>query len=175
MSNTYYSPEGNPEIWDRKPKGYMSVAEWEVYSAAQQKIKDEEAEKERLLPQNLYVTRLREVEASYVKAMARLTRKYPDAETSTFYRQLQEAKDYLANSATADAPFIINAAKQRNISPTALANSILEKADTYAAISGYLTGLRYKYAKIIQDIGPTSTEALLNVDIDYAIVDEEVI
>ena len=37
----------------------------------------------------------------------------------------------------------------------------------------------YKYAgvyvKVIQDIGPTSTEALLNVDIDYTIVDEEVI
>ena len=175
MSNTYYSPEGNPEIWDRKPKGYMSVAEWEVYSTAQQKIKDEEAEKERLLPQNLYIARLQEVETSYTKAMAKLTRKYPDAETSTFYRQLQEAKDYIANSVTADAPFIINAAKQRNVSPTSLANSILEQADTYAAISGYLTGLRHKFTKAIADIGPTSTEALLNVAIDYTIVDEEVI
>ena len=25
----YYSPEGNPEIWDTKPEGYFTEEEWE--------------------------------------------------------------------------------------------------------------------------------------------------
>jgi len=28
MSNTYYSPSGNPEVWDEKPSGYLTVEEW---------------------------------------------------------------------------------------------------------------------------------------------------
>ena len=26
---TYYSPSGNPEVWDKKPKGYYTVEEWQ--------------------------------------------------------------------------------------------------------------------------------------------------
>ena len=25
---TYYSPEGNPEVWDEKPNGYYTEEEW---------------------------------------------------------------------------------------------------------------------------------------------------
>lgn len=25
----YYSPEGNPEVWDKKPQGYYTVEEWQ--------------------------------------------------------------------------------------------------------------------------------------------------
>ena len=28
MSNTFYSPDGNAEIWDKKPKGYFTPEEW---------------------------------------------------------------------------------------------------------------------------------------------------
>ena len=28
MSNTYYSPDGNPEIWEAKPEGYFTPEEW---------------------------------------------------------------------------------------------------------------------------------------------------
>ena len=28
MSNTYYSPDGNPEIWETKPDGYFTPQEW---------------------------------------------------------------------------------------------------------------------------------------------------
>lgn len=27
---TYFSPSGNPEIWDKKPAGYSTVEEWEA-------------------------------------------------------------------------------------------------------------------------------------------------
>ena len=29
MSNTYYSPDGNPEIWETKPDGYFTPEEWQ--------------------------------------------------------------------------------------------------------------------------------------------------
>lgn len=25
---TYYSKSGNPEVWDQKPEGYLTVEEW---------------------------------------------------------------------------------------------------------------------------------------------------
>ena len=28
MSNVYYSPDGNPEIWETKPDGYFTPEEW---------------------------------------------------------------------------------------------------------------------------------------------------
>jgi hypothetical protein len=28
MSNKYYSPEGNLEVWDKKPDGYFTEEEW---------------------------------------------------------------------------------------------------------------------------------------------------
>ena len=29
-AKTYFSPDGNPEIWDKKPEGYFTEEEWEV-------------------------------------------------------------------------------------------------------------------------------------------------
>ena len=29
MAQTYYSPNGNPEVWDTKPDGYYTVGEWQ--------------------------------------------------------------------------------------------------------------------------------------------------
>lgn len=29
MSNKYYSPSGNPEVWDKKPEGYFTEEEWQ--------------------------------------------------------------------------------------------------------------------------------------------------
>ena len=28
MAQTYYSPDGNPEVWDTKPEGYFTPEEW---------------------------------------------------------------------------------------------------------------------------------------------------
>ena len=32
---TFYSPDGNPEIWDEKPASYITVEEWEAARAAE--------------------------------------------------------------------------------------------------------------------------------------------
>lgn len=33
---TFYSPEGNAEIWDEQPEGYVSAEEWERARAAEE-------------------------------------------------------------------------------------------------------------------------------------------
>lgn len=33
---TYYSPSGNPEIWDEQPEGYITVEDWEAARAAEE-------------------------------------------------------------------------------------------------------------------------------------------
>ena len=29
MAQTYYSPDGNPEVWNTKPEGYFTPEEWQ--------------------------------------------------------------------------------------------------------------------------------------------------
>ena len=29
-NNVFYSPEGNPEVWDKKPEGYFTEEEWKA-------------------------------------------------------------------------------------------------------------------------------------------------
>lgn len=33
---TFYSPSGNPEVWDEQPEGYITVEEWEHARAAEE-------------------------------------------------------------------------------------------------------------------------------------------
>ena len=35
MENVFYSPEGNPEVWDTKPDGYFTEEEWEAWNPLQ--------------------------------------------------------------------------------------------------------------------------------------------
>ena len=37
-TTTYYSPSGNPEIWDEQPEGYITVEEWERARAAEEAV-----------------------------------------------------------------------------------------------------------------------------------------
>ena len=47
-ATTYYSPTGNPEVWDERPEGYASVEEWEAARAAE----EAKAEADRLAEYN---------------------------------------------------------------------------------------------------------------------------
>ena len=41
MAQTYYSPNGNPEVWDEKPSGYYTVEEWEEMHPTPEPTKEE--------------------------------------------------------------------------------------------------------------------------------------
>lgn len=174
MANIFYSPLGNPEMWETCPDGYFSEATWLQKEEVAKKEREDEEYKKSLLPQNLYPVKYKEIVAAYEKALAKLTNKYPEMEQTTFYRQLSEANNIL-NSVASDTPFIDNAAIQRGVSRQALAQSINDNADTYAAISGYLTGKKYKLLKDLGSIDTATTESLLNLNIDFSVVDEEVV
>lgn len=35
-ATTYYSPSGNPEVWEERPKGYFTTEEWQAAHPAQE-------------------------------------------------------------------------------------------------------------------------------------------
>lgn len=51
---TFYSPDGNPEIWDEKPASHITVEEWEAARAAEAA----EAEAARLAEYNSAAARI---------------------------------------------------------------------------------------------------------------------
>lgn len=61
--STFFSPEGNPEVWDEKPEGYITVEEWEAPRAAA----EAEAEAARLAeynkPENAAARKLTAIDA----------------------------------------------------------------------------------------------------------------
>ena len=174
MSNTYYSPEGNPEIWDSCPEGYFTEAAWQQKQeiAAREKAEEELAIK--LLPENLYAAKNTEIDDKYTAAMVRLNAAYTKDEASTFYQQLTEANLYTADNTTYNA-FLENAAKQRGITVEELVTKILERADVYAAKAGYLTGKKAAFKATLRAIGNADSAALQDFAVDYTIVDEEVV
>lgn len=40
---TFYSPDGNPEIWDEKPEGYFTQQEWDVAHPVPEPTLEEQA------------------------------------------------------------------------------------------------------------------------------------
>lgn len=45
---TYYSPSGNPEVWNEKPAGYLTPEEWDAKQAPIREAEAKKAEQERL-------------------------------------------------------------------------------------------------------------------------------
>lgn len=67
MSNKYYSPDGNLEVWDKKPDGYYTEEEWaELHPAPEppEPTKDE---------------KLQALNAQYDSDKATLVNEYTDA------------------------------------------------------------------------------------------------
>ena len=90
------------------------------------------------------------INLEFQKAMDEITKEYPEHEQQTWYQQYQEAKDYKANPKTAKTPLIDNIALARNISKDVLVSKILEKAATYALISGKAIGYRQRAFKMVE-------------------------
>lgn len=67
MSKTYYSPEGNPEIWDTKPDGYYTEEEWKELHPYIPPVPTKEEKLEGL-------------DAEYTREKATLCEQYTDAQ-----------------------------------------------------------------------------------------------
>ena len=95
-THTYYSPSGNPEIWEEKPEGYITQEEWDAARAAEEAAAEAERLAEYNKPENARVRKYAEINEGCQAALAALTATYPDRELLTFERQEREARTLLA-------------------------------------------------------------------------------
>lgn len=145
---TFFSPNGNPEIWAQKPSGYLTPEEWGALHPAP------EPEPEPL--DTVKVRKLGEINSAYEQAIATLTPTYPDDERLTFDKQEQEARAWLADNSTS-TPFVDALASGRQMDKAELVSRIIAKADAFAIASGSLTGQRQRYEDLL-DAAETAEE-----------------
>lgn len=89
-----------------------------------------------------YEYKLAQINTNYVNSVNELSIDVSDTERSTWTKQEQEAKAYLAG--IVDVPMLLSLAKARDMPIDYLASKIVEKASMYATMVGELTGLRQR-------------------------------
>lgn len=136
---TFYSPSGNPEIWDENnvPKGYFTEEQW--ISNKNNNI------------ELVFDEKMKEIDALCKMSIENISEDYSKEEISTFEKQEKEAREYLKNK-DADIPFIKSIAEIRNMSIDELANKIIEKNDIYSKRYGEIIGQRQKLEKTIKEL-----------------------
>ena len=164
---TWYSPSGNPEIWDNPPEHYIIETEW----LAQRQAEADAAEQVRLndpvLARN---EKYAEINNGCQTALSALTLTYPDRELLTFERQEREARALLAGDSATDVAHITAIAQGRGIPVEELAQKIIAKADAFALASGLLIGMRQKYEDQLNALGEDATaEQIRAITVSYSL------
>lgn len=168
-THTYYSPSGNPEIWEEKPEGYITQEEWDAARAAEEAAAEAERLAEYNKPENARVRKYTEINEGCQAALAALTATYPDRELLTFDKQEAEARAYLSDPSSATTPILTAIAQGRGIPVDELAQKIIAKADAFALASGALIGQRQWYEDALESLGPDATTAQIeDITISYS-------
>lgn len=166
MSKICYSPEGNPEMWDTCPEDYTSEKDWNAAIAAKEKEANDAAERERLMPENLRVAKLKEIDDKFTAAMSGILHEYTDAEASLFPTQAKDVEHYRATGNV--TPFLRTLADARMITVDELVDKIEKRVAQYNTVTANLLGLRYYYKDAIDALGDKATTVqLLDLDIKY--------
>lgn len=154
--NIFYSPEGNPEIWEIPPKGYISEEDFLLLK-----------EKENNELDVIFKRKLKEINDKCSDILSSLSEPYPKEEVLTFERQEREAKEYKSDN-SALVPFIRSLSKSRKINLDELVEKILNKAFIYSQKYGSIIGMRQKYEKVLWNLKSNeSTEQMKTMNIDY--------
>lgn len=170
MADTYYSPFGNPEIWEEKPEGYITQEEWDAARAAEEAAAEAERLAEYNKPENARIRKYAEINEGCEAALAALTATYPDRELLTFERQEREARALLAGDSATDVAHITAIAQERGIPVEELAQKIIAKADAFALASGLLIGMRQKYEDQLNALGEDATaEQIRAITVSYSL------
>lgn len=98
----------------------------------------------------LKAIKLAEINASYQRALAKMTPGYPDDERLTFDKQEQEARGWLADNSF-PTPFVDALAAGRQMEKAELVDRIIAKADAFTIASGSLTGQRQRYEDLLKN------------------------
>ena len=172
MANTYYSPDGNAEIWKKKPAGYYTVEAWELKCKAEEAAAKEAAERAKFTFTNMYTQKLQEINTKFDTAMSVLTRKYPEAEAATFTTQETAAKSFLSGSSEY-VPYLTLLADSREITVPELVAKIMKNAAEYHTNTAELIGTRHKYLDLLSSFPDTTDPAIIrDIDVSYIRVGE---
>lgn len=172
MANTYYSPDGNAEIWKSKPAGYYTVEAWETKCKAEEAAAKEAAERAAFTFTNMHAKKLQEINTKFDTSMSVLTRKYPEAEAATFTTQETAAKSFLAGSSEY-IPYLTLLADCREITVPELVSKIMKNATVYHTYTAELIGTRHKYLDLLSSFPDTTDPAIIrDIDVVYTLVGE---
>lgn len=170
MAETYYSPSGNPEIWETPPDGYIPKAEWDAARAAEAAAAEAERLAEFNKPENARARKYAEINNGCQAALTALTTTYPDRELLTFDKQEAEARAWLADPSGAAPPILAAIAQGRGISLAELAQKVVAKADAFSLASGLLIGQRQWYEDALEALGPdATTEQIEDITVSYSL------
>lgn len=167
MSNTYYSPQGNAEVWKRKPAGYMTSAEWETKVSAEAAIAKEEAAREYLTYDNMLRDKTNEVNTKFARVMIILTGRYPKEEMDTFTTQETAARSFLTGS-DEYLQYLTILASARETTVPELVQKIITNADKYHEYSALYIGTRHKYLDLLATFSPdTDPSTIRDIEVIY--------
>ena len=167
MSNTYYSPQGNAEVWNKKPTGYFTVTEWNTKVAAEEAIAKEEAERAYLTYDNMLRDKTAEVNTKFTRAMAILSGTYPKEEADTFTTQETAARSFITGSSEY-IPYLTTLADARETTVTELVQKILTSADKYHKYSALYVGTRHKYLDLLATFSPDTDPSIIrDIEVIY--------
>ncbi len=101
------------------------------------------------------------INTDYEASVNQMTAGYPPNEISSWPKQELEARAWTTDE-LALTPWLDAAAVERGIPKSVLVTKVIENANAFAPLHGYLTGKRQKLRDQIEALGAEPTEAQLN-------------
>lgn len=151
VSNKVFSFDANLTLQQCESFAHEALTEIN-YTQAQALINGELTHDELLAKQKTVIN------AAFSEAIALLVTQYPQDEISSWPKQEQEARAYVANN-TAQTPLLDSIAAARQIAKSELVQRIIAKAELYAQISGQLIGYRQKLEDQLDALPNNATKA----------------
>ncbi|MFA9396575.1 MAG: hypothetical protein ACERJ1_17975 [Halodesulfovibrio sp.] len=135
---SYYSPEGNLELWSEKPDGYLTVEEWSALNPEPTVTLAEAKAAKQAVIRDVHNTFLLERGVEY-----------SDMERQTWDTQRLEAQALLADP-QAVAPLVRAIANARSMDVLELAQRIQVNTQAWSVLAGHATGQRLKYQDVLE-------------------------
>ncbi len=135
---SYYSPEGNLELWSEKPDGYLTVEEWSaIHPEPTVTLAEAKAAKQA------------EIRDAHNAFLLERGVEYSDMERQTWDTQRLEAQALLADPQAA-APLVRAIANARNMNVLELAQRIQANTQAWSVLAGHATGQRLAFQDALE-------------------------
>ena len=150
--NTIYPPEA--AVWCNANNAYIEKTSngYEIKAVSELSLEE------------LKTNKLSEINNLYNIATESLVLTYPSTELLTFDKQEQEARAWQEDNSV-ETPLIDMLAAGRQIDKEELVRRIIVKADSFALITGYLTGQRQRYEDLLEKV--KTIEEIENIVPEY--------